>query len=117
MTGVCLVDADKARKSPGRFVLLPKFAGRCREALARPTWWNLEHTLATLGLMLLLVVAALAWVASLAIPRPGEQTAEIIRRRLEHPDGYWRSWALRTSWSTPLKGSSGSRPMADTPPP
>jgi PAS domain S-box-containing protein len=63
------------------FRLLLSSPGGVR-VLAQPTWWNLEHTLATFGLMMLLVFAALAWVASLRY-RVREQT-EIIRRRLEH---------------------------------
>ena len=80
VTGVCLVDADKDQE-PRSFRLLLSSPSGVR-VLAQPTWWNLGHTLATLGLMLLLVIAALAWVASLRY-RVREQT-EIIRRRLEH---------------------------------
>jgi PAS domain S-box-containing protein len=80
VSGVCLIDADKDQE-PRSFRLLLSSPDGVR-VLAQPTWWNLEHTLATFGLMMLLVFAALAWVVSLRY-RVREQT-EIIRRKLEH---------------------------------
>jgi PAS domain S-box-containing protein len=79
LTGICSVQVDENRvprsfrillRSPNDLVLLE-----------RPPWWSVKHAIWGLGIMALIILAALAWVGLLR-HRVYEQT-QTIRERLQ----------------------------------
>ncbi|HYK88659.1 MAG TPA: ATP-binding protein [Acidobacteriota bacterium] len=79
LKGICSVQADELRR-PKSFRILLRGAADV-VILQRPSWWTLQYTLTTIGILLAAVVSVLAWVFVLN-RRVRKQTA-IIGQRLE----------------------------------
>ncbi|MEO8076064.1 MAG: response regulator, partial [Acidobacteriota bacterium] len=85
ITGVCVVDAEKAIANDGRvsiqdFRLILRTAGDVRVLKAAP-WWSVERALWVLGAMFVVVLTALAW--ALVLRRRVRRQTEFIRRQLD----------------------------------
>ena len=83
LTGICSLDADSISGSQWWYKVPVAFTVLLRspedvQVLGNAPWWTLRHTLASLGLMLLLICLALAWVAILR-GRVRAQTAALER--------------------------------------
>ncbi len=67
LTGIYLVQSTRAARHfrvPNDFQLLMRSAQDI-EVLQRPSWWTVENTLYSLGVTILIVLAALSWVFAL----------------------------------------------------
>ncbi|HYJ47614.1 MAG TPA: PAS domain S-box protein, partial [Pyrinomonadaceae bacterium] len=82
LTGVCSVQVDESLipRTPRSFRILMRSPADV-QVLQSPSWWTLRYTLAALGAMVIIILAALGWAVVLK-RRVREQT-ETIRRRLE----------------------------------
>ncbi|HEV2426287.1 MAG TPA: hypothetical protein VGZ29_15785, partial [Terriglobia bacterium] len=63
VTGVCSVTADRDRVPTGFDILLDSPSELA--VLARPSWWTLRNTLASLALLAVITLGVLAWVGVL----------------------------------------------------
>ncbi|HKX30650.1 MAG TPA: response regulator [Blastocatellia bacterium] len=88
VAGVCVVQAGTPRRDFGRTGLASAQSFRILlrtpkdvAVLAGPPWWTIKHTLAVVGALCLLILAAFAWVVFLRRRVHGQ--TEFIRRQLE----------------------------------
>jgi diguanylate cyclase (GGDEF)-like protein len=89
VTGICVVEKDENGRNQS-FELLFEKAGDIA-TIQKPPWWTLQHALQAVGIMMLLVVAAAAWV--LVLKRRVKQASSQLREanrdltRLSNLDG------------------------------
>lgn len=81
VSGICLVRSGGLWHTPESFRLLLR-SGQDVVVLAKPSWWNLRHTLWVLAITVGALLIVLAWVVVLG-RRVREQMAT-IRQRLQH---------------------------------
>jgi PAS domain S-box-containing protein len=83
LVGVCSVQVTDsgAARVPSSFRIFLRGPADIT-VLQKPTWWTATRTLAVLGLMAVLIVVVLGWVATLR--RRVQQQTETIRYRLEN---------------------------------
>jgi two-component system sensor histidine kinase/response regulator len=92
VTGVCLAQSDESGipGPPKSFRILLRSASDIR-VLQTPPWLTLKHTLATLGVMALVVLAAMGWVWVLR-KRVRQQT-DVISRQLKSEAALEKSYS------------------------
>ncbi len=79
LTGICTVEADE-NGQPARFRL--RLRSSSDVVVAKfPPWWNVKHTLTLIAVMVLGIVMAVRWGASLR--RRVREATEVIRTTLE----------------------------------
>jgi signal transduction histidine kinase len=81
VTGICLVRSGGLWHTPESFRLLLR-SGQDVVVLAKPSWWNLRHTLWVLAITVSALLIVLAWVVVLG--RRVREQMVTIRQRLQH---------------------------------
>jgi len=79
VTGVCTIEADENRK-PIRFRVRLR-SPQDVVVVRLPSWWNLPRTVMLFGVLILAILSASFWVATLR--RRVQETTELIRTTLE----------------------------------